>query len=192
MPRPIDTNQPLSNHAQLRLRKFYKTQTGLPKNARIQRILDTLGITTPEDGYRAMAEMYNANVQPRVVSTRVVRVISEEVRLRRNKQARDRRAAKKTPISKVVYIAHLKLKIEYIESFYEVVEGVRYGVGDVVYREMTTLPNTASSADIPKIIETYNTNDGYKITTVVSYSIEIMNTTRLTTLNAPRTRQMMN
>ena len=114
-----------------------------------------------------MAEMYNANVQPRSVSTRVVRtrVVSEEARCKRNKQARDRRAAKKTPISKVVYIAHLKLKIEYTKSFYENAEGVRYGVGDVVYREETTLPNTASPADIPKIIATFDNDDGYKITT---------------------------
>ena len=157
MPRPIDASQPLAKNAQLRLRKFYKTQTGLPRNARIQRILDTLGIATPEEGYRAMAEMYNANVQPRVVRTRVV---SEEARCKRNKQARDRRAAKKTLISKVVYIAHLKLKIEYTKSFYENAEGVRYGVGDVVYREETTLPNTASPADIPKIIATFDNEDG--------------------------------
>jgi hypothetical protein len=58
-----------------------------------------------------MAEMYNANVQPRSVSTRVVRTVSEEVRLKRNKQARDRRVAKKTAISKVVYIAHLSSKL---------------------------------------------------------------------------------
>ena len=73
MTRPIDASQPLAKNAQLRLRKFFKTQTGLPRNARIQRILDTLGIATPEKGYAAMAEMYNANVQPRVVRTRVVR-----------------------------------------------------------------------------------------------------------------------
>ena len=48
MTRPIDATKPLAKHAQLRLRKFYNTQTGLPKNARIQRILDTLGIATPE------------------------------------------------------------------------------------------------------------------------------------------------
>ena len=177
MTRPIDVSQPLAKHAQLRLRKYYKIQTGLPKNARIQRILESLGIATPEEGYAVMANMYNASLP---VSSRVVRTVSEEVRLKRNKQARDRRAAKKTAISKVVYIAHLKLKIEYTKSFYENEEGVRYGVGDVVYKEETTLPNTASPADIPKIIATFDNDDGYKITTLESYDIEIMDTTNNT------------
>ena len=190
--KPIDLFSPssLTLNAKLRLRTFYKKYAGIPTNTREKRLFESLGVQSESAAYRVMGEMFNSQL-PQVQTTCAPRkAISDEARLKKNKLARDKRAAKKNPPQPpVVYIAHLKLKIEYTKSFYESAEGVRHGVGTVVYKQISTAPDTALRADIPGIIENMNEDDGYKITTVEGYDIEVMDTGKLTSI--PKTQQMM-
>ena len=97
--KPIDLSQTLAKSTQTKLRKFYRIQNpSLPVRIRQSHLIEALGVSDSDAAYAAIAELYNENVRTTNEEITTQRTAKQtETKIARNKQARDRRAAKKNP-----------------------------------------------------------------------------------------------
>ena len=91
---------PLGKSAELKVRGYYKKLNDFSSNTSEQKIFDSLGINTRKTAYRVMTEIYNNYVQEfnnSLLATRAQKPkpsLTNEQRINKNTQARNRRANK--------------------------------------------------------------------------------------------------
>ena len=185
--RPIDASQALAKSTQARLRRFYKAQTpSLPPRARAPQLYQSLGVSDEASAYAAMAELYNENVRTKNDELAPARAAHrDEARQARNKKARDARAEKKARPAVVEvkeepvrFIAHLTLHASYYEKYYDTDLQRAFHAGDEFDYKLSDEQDTALPSEIKDLLykKFDNKDDGYKITTIVSYTVEVMDT----------------
>lgn len=105
-----------------------------------------------------------------------------------------KKMAKLQEKKKKTFIIKLKLKVEFLDkgSWYELNGQRIYKKGlETLYVDESSLPITDYITNIPRLVEAYNITDSYTETTVISYTVEYMNTPALIRNKKPKIQQRM-
>lgn len=201
---------PLSKANELKIRKFYKSNSNLSKNANEESVFRSLGIYNRRNAYNAMGDLYNKFVNNENSKISVSRTQARKTKSNVKKENKNNfsqlssydafesvnkeREIKKTEnkeIKKFTFIIHLEIEITYKEQFYEKVDDICYPQGMVIQKSITTEPTTGTKSTIADMIEEHNFETNYKKTEVISSRVEYMNTSKILKNKKPKIHQSM-
>ena len=129
-----------------------------------------------------MADLYNIRVEKENAKIDELRVVQRvQVRM----QMRETEKAKKPRTSIIVS----QMEVTYLQPWYE--NTVAYAAGTVVNYTDTSHPITDVTENFPQLVRDMEMSDVYKEVKVVSYTVEYMNTTKLTKSKKPKIKQRM-
>jgi hypothetical protein len=178
---------PLSKSAEDKVRAYYKSSNGLSKNSTMEIVYRSLGINNKKVAYNVMADLYNIKIEKDNTILRNKRLHDKQEKSKSKKTA----SAVKKENTEVTYILHLIMQLEYLKSFYEFEEEIRYPIGCTKIVEITTSPNTGLKENIRQVAYENESDDGYKRYTLISYKVVFMNTKKLIKNMKPKIKQRM-
>ena len=179
---------PHSKSAESKVRIDCKVHNGLGKNVSMESIYRNLGIFNKAHAYAAMVDLYNQRIQ-----TENVKIIQDRKVLRNEKAKAKRQTIKrdKQVETHETFVIHMEVEVKYLKSYYETAEKIRYPIGHTCIIQETTNPIYDLRKNIPEIVFGFNSDDGYKICTVLSYNVVFMNTTALVKSTKRKIKQRM-